>query len=193
MSDEKFFSQVKGSLESYAPEVPQEVYSKMRRKLWWSGFTKLSAARFNMWYLILLVGLGGGLMAYSNTCDAPASTVKMEPLTPVVNPSTTTNLVSAPAIIEVAAPIEESIAMVEKKETVAQPKAEKKSTSKKEVAIPVATSEKEVVVAPTIAETASEDETADTVKEDAPKKKHKKLTLDIFTSDKTEDTKEDEN
>lgn len=85
MSDEKFFSQVKNSLEFYAPEAPQEVYLGMRRKLWWSGFTKLSATRFNMWYLILLIGLGSALLVYQNTCSASASECQVKPLVPQVN------------------------------------------------------------------------------------------------------------
>lgn len=69
MSEERFFEQVKGTMSGYAPEVPQGVYGKMRRALWWSNFTKLSATRFNMWYLLLLLGAGGGAYAVSNSAD----------------------------------------------------------------------------------------------------------------------------
>jgi hypothetical protein len=59
MSEERFYQQVKEVVYNYSPEVPQQVYGKMRRALWWSNFTKLSATRFNMWYLLLLLGAGG--------------------------------------------------------------------------------------------------------------------------------------
>ncbi len=59
MSEERFYQQVKDVMYNYSPEVPHQVYGKMRRALWWSNFTKLSATRFNMWYLLLLLGAGG--------------------------------------------------------------------------------------------------------------------------------------
>lgn len=64
MSDERFFAQVKSTLHGYAPGVADGVYEGMRRKLWWSNFTKLSASRFNMWYMLLLIAAGGGASAF---------------------------------------------------------------------------------------------------------------------------------
>ena len=63
MSEDRFFNQVRETLHDYAPEVPQGIYGAMRKKLWWSNFTKLSATRFNMWYAVLIVGLGSFLIA----------------------------------------------------------------------------------------------------------------------------------
>lgn len=59
MSEDRFFNQVRETLHDYAPEVPQSVYGAMRRKLWWSNFTKLSVTRFNVWYAILIMAAGG--------------------------------------------------------------------------------------------------------------------------------------
>ncbi len=58
MSDERFFNQVKATMAGYSPEVPEVVYGAMRRKLWWSNFTRLSATRLNVWYLALALGAG---------------------------------------------------------------------------------------------------------------------------------------
>lgn len=203
MSDEKFFSQVKSSMESYTPEAPAEVYAGMRKKLWWSGFTKLSATRFNMWYLILLLGIGGGAFAYSNTCEAPASTVKAEPLAPAVAPTNTTVAPApvaeqpqetTPAVIETATPATENTAVIANKETTAAPKAgnTKAETPKKKEVTPVVvdtpTAEVEVAPQPNVAA-----QQEDTIKEESPKKKRKKLTLDIYTSDKDKDAGTGEN
>ena len=73
MSDERFFAQVKTTLSDYSPEVPAAVYSGMRRKLWWAQFTRLSATRFNMWYLLLMVGISGGVAMNYFSKDATAS------------------------------------------------------------------------------------------------------------------------
>ena len=61
MSDERFFSQVKSTMFDYAPAVADHVYHSMRRKFWWNKFTTLSATRFNMWYLLLMVAAGGAI------------------------------------------------------------------------------------------------------------------------------------
>ena len=62
MSEDRFFQQVNATMADYRPEVPESVYTGMRRKLWWSNFTRLSVTRFNVWYLtILLVGASIGL------------------------------------------------------------------------------------------------------------------------------------
>ena len=55
MSEDRFFQQVNATMANYRPEVPQAVYSGMRKKLWWSNFTRLSATRFNIWYLAILI------------------------------------------------------------------------------------------------------------------------------------------
>lgn len=87
MSDERFFEQFKNTLSNYAPEVPQAAYGKMRRALWWSNFTRLSLTRFNMWYLIALLGVGGGalaLMSGENTAQREAA------MAPVFSPEVST-------------------------------------------------------------------------------------------------------
>lgn len=55
MSEDRFFEQVNKVMSSYSPEVPEAVYAGMRKKLWWSNFTRLSATRFNVWYLLLAI------------------------------------------------------------------------------------------------------------------------------------------
>ncbi|MCC6600419.1 MAG: hypothetical protein IT223_07065 [Crocinitomicaceae bacterium] len=65
MSDEKFYNKVRESLAGYAPEVPQSVYSGVRRKLWLSRFLKFDPVRLNVWYLLLMFG-GAGILAASN-------------------------------------------------------------------------------------------------------------------------------
>jgi hypothetical protein len=73
MSDERFFNQVKATMADYSPEVPAAVYGGMRRKLWWSNFTRLSATRLNIWYvaIALLAGMSG--WAYLNNKGTQAS------------------------------------------------------------------------------------------------------------------------
>lgn len=58
MSEDRFYSQVRSVMTDYRPEVPASAYNAMRRKLWWSNFTRLSLTRLNMWYLMLLVAAG---------------------------------------------------------------------------------------------------------------------------------------
>jgi hypothetical protein len=64
MSEERFYNQMREQLFDYSPEVPQSVYSGMRRKLWWAGFTSFKAFRFNMWYLLMMVGGASALTVY---------------------------------------------------------------------------------------------------------------------------------
>lgn len=56
MREENFYSQVRSHFENYSPEVPAELYSGMRRRLFWSNFLKFDVARFNAWYALILVG-----------------------------------------------------------------------------------------------------------------------------------------
>lgn len=71
MSDERFFKQMKSVLHDYQPAVDASVYSGMRRKLWWSNFTKLSFHRFNMYYLlVLLLGASAAVMLCNNSATA---------------------------------------------------------------------------------------------------------------------------
>ncbi len=65
MSEERFYNQVREQLFDYSPEVPQSVYGGMRRKLWWSDFTSFKAFRFNMWYLLIMVGGASAAVIYS--------------------------------------------------------------------------------------------------------------------------------
>jgi hypothetical protein len=78
MSDERFFSNVKSSLYDFAPVVPEETYKGMRRRLWMSNFTRLSATRFNMWYLLLALAGGSAAVVYSYNSNAPAAQVVIE-------------------------------------------------------------------------------------------------------------------
>ncbi len=77
MSEDRFFQQVNAAMTDYRPEVPASVYAGMRKKLWWSNFTRLSATRFNVWYAALLVT--GGIVWFAadnaNTSVRPAEDV----------------------------------------------------------------------------------------------------------------------
>jgi|GEM_PF-1464428 len=210
MSDEKFFSQVKNSLEFYAPEAPEAVYSGMRRKLWWSGFTKLSATRFNMWYLILLVGLGSGAVAYSNTCTAPATECNVSPLTPAVKPTEEAKVIPAvtePTVVVTEPEVVNQPAVVTAPAQTAvvapsTPKASRpKSTPSTSVVKPMdvpssepkaASSETTIVNtdAPVNPST-PEVQTAEPTKEETPKKKKKALPITIY-SDSNKDSSEAE-
>jgi hypothetical protein len=55
MSEDRFFQQVNSVMANYSPEVPEGVYSGMRKKLWWSNFTRFSLTRLNMWYMLLAI------------------------------------------------------------------------------------------------------------------------------------------
>lgn len=75
MSEDRFYNQVRTTMANYQPEVPASAYNGMRQKLWWSNFTKLSATRFNIWYLGILIS--GAVAAWavvpqSSTGDAAA-------------------------------------------------------------------------------------------------------------------------
>ncbi len=77
MSDERIFTQVKASLYNFSPEVPEAAYKGMRRKLWMSNFTRLSATRFNMWYLLLALAGGTAVFAYNFNESASAESPRM--------------------------------------------------------------------------------------------------------------------
>lgn len=67
MSEDRFFQNIRSTMVEYSPEVPQSVYTGMRKKLWWSDFTKISASRFNIWYALLIVTSASLLINYSLT------------------------------------------------------------------------------------------------------------------------------
>jgi hypothetical protein len=90
MSDEKFFSQVKNALEHYAPEAPAAVYDGMRKRLWWSNFTRLSMTRLNMWTILLLLGAMSAVWFYNSSGSAAAIVAKPQVIKPELtnaNPS----------------------------------------------------------------------------------------------------------
>ncbi|MBX7052712.1 MAG: hypothetical protein K1X54_11800 [Flavobacteriales bacterium] len=101
MSDERFFQQVKSSLHDYQPAVDASVYSGMRRKLWWSNFTKLSFARFNMYYLLLLLGTSSAIVYY-NMDGQPGSCGTNAPVTSQDHQQVITQPVAAEPITEMA-------------------------------------------------------------------------------------------
>jgi hypothetical protein len=69
MSEDRFFQNIRATMVEYSPEVPHSVYTGMRKKLWWSDFTKISATRFNIWYAALIV-ISGSLLIGFNSKDA---------------------------------------------------------------------------------------------------------------------------
>lgn len=80
MSEEKFFQNVKASLYDFAPEVPQSVYSGMRRKLWISNFMTWKWASLNIWYVLLLVGVGTGVAFSSSESSIQADKAQSSPI-----------------------------------------------------------------------------------------------------------------
>jgi hypothetical protein len=54
MTEERFFNEVHNRMEGFAPQVPSSVYVGMRRKLWWSNFSRFRAAHLNVWYVALV-------------------------------------------------------------------------------------------------------------------------------------------
>jgi hypothetical protein len=73
MSEDRFFQHVRSTMADYRPEVPEAVYSSVRKKLWWSNFTRLSATRFNVWYLAILLTGSVGIMFFVQR-DEPVAT-----------------------------------------------------------------------------------------------------------------------
>lgn len=71
MSEDRFYNQVRSTMANYQPEVPASAYSGMRNKLWWSNFTKMSATRFNVWYLAILVT--GAAVALNLSSETPVN------------------------------------------------------------------------------------------------------------------------
>ena len=65
MSEDRFFQNIRSTMVEYRPEVPQSAYTGMRKKLWWSNFTKISATRFNIWYAALIVTSASLLINFS--------------------------------------------------------------------------------------------------------------------------------
>ena len=89
MSEDRFFQQVNAAMTDYSPEVPASVYAGMRKKLWWSNFTRLSATRFNVWYaaLILTGGLAWFAVGNAKTTASPAEAVTVSETAIVESPA----------------------------------------------------------------------------------------------------------
>jgi hypothetical protein len=84
MSEDRFFNQVRSVMSDYRPEVPEAAYSGMRRKLWWSNFTRLSATRFNVWYAALLLASTTACIAWSlGSTDAEIKSSSASSVAPV--------------------------------------------------------------------------------------------------------------
>jgi hypothetical protein len=75
MSEDRFYSNVRSVMTDYTPEVPSSVYAGVRKKMWWSDFTRLSATRFNLWYLLLVLGGVGVFMGWSSPSSASEASV----------------------------------------------------------------------------------------------------------------------
>jgi hypothetical protein len=75
MSENRFFQNIQSTLADYTPEVPRTAYAGMRRKLWWSNFTIISATRFNVWYALLIVSSASLLYKYSSDKSTSATEV----------------------------------------------------------------------------------------------------------------------
>jgi hypothetical protein len=70
MSEDRFFQNIRSAMVDYSPEVPQSVYSGMRKKLWWSNFTRISITRFNIWYAALIVISSALLIPFNGKDEA---------------------------------------------------------------------------------------------------------------------------
>jgi hypothetical protein len=81
MSEDRFFKQVNATMTDFRPEVPEAVYVGMRKKLWWSNFTRLSATRFNIWYVAVLFLTAGVVFSrlYSENEVAVSPVIQLEP------------------------------------------------------------------------------------------------------------------
>jgi len=73
MSENRFFQNIRSVMVEYRPEAPQSVYAGMRRKLWWSNFTKISITRFNVWYAVLMVSSIALWFNYTRQESLPAT------------------------------------------------------------------------------------------------------------------------
>ncbi len=193
-------------MEFYTPEAPAEAYAGMRKKLWWSNFTKLSASRFNMWYLILLLGISGGVMAYSNTCEATAAASTVHPIKPEVTPNSTVTatpveeeiivtpaVVEVPAQVAVEAPSPVAVESPKKEETAAASTGPTKSTRKKQKDTPLQPDVAEPVAAPIVAAAEAPAQKDESIKQEAPKKKSKTIFTDIYIDQKDKETQSNEN
>jgi hypothetical protein len=89
MSEEKFFLQVKSTMEHYAPEVPAAVYAGMRRKLWVSQFMRWNASRLNAWYVLLFVSLGttAAVLASNNGAQGTKAAQFSAPVEATITPA----------------------------------------------------------------------------------------------------------
>jgi hypothetical protein len=90
MSDDRFYNEVRSTMANFQPEVPASAYSGMRKKLWWSNFTKLSATRFNVWYLAILAT--GAAVALNLSSETPLNEAI------VVEQSTQTTEIAQPVL-----------------------------------------------------------------------------------------------
>lgn len=75
MSEEKFFQKVQSELSGYSPEVPAHVYAGMRRKYGWAKFTTWNATKWNVWYLVMLLGISTGI-AYSASSSMSTESIQ---------------------------------------------------------------------------------------------------------------------
>ncbi|MFM9004999.1 MAG: hypothetical protein ACKOSR_05780 [Flavobacteriales bacterium] len=82
MSEDRFYSHVRSVMSEHRPEVPASVYAGMRKKLWWSNFTRLSVTRFNMWYALLIIGGLGAWAGLSIVKQDKASQAMESPMEP---------------------------------------------------------------------------------------------------------------
>ena len=205
MSDEKFFAQFKDALETYAPEAPEAIYTGMRKKLWWNHFLQFRLNRFNVWYLVAIVGLSTtAIVGFNRSGESPATTVTMPTLKPHVEPSTTTTptvekietVEPAPAVVEEAPVAAKPVVPQPTAEKPAQPKVEKTKTQTKAANTeksagtasknthvdnkpnPTVTQETQEVQEPQKSDENPKEE--NTTDKETTKKKHKTITLDIL-------------
>jgi hypothetical protein len=186
MSDEKFFSQVKSSLEHYAPEAPATVYDGMRKKLWWSNFTRLSIARLNMWTILLLLGAMSAVWFYSNSGTAAAIVAKPQVIkpeltnsSPVISqeenlasseqPSETVEHATAPTA---SAPSTKKVGKSSKTRISTLSVADIMEPTEEVVTGPVVMPEGEIIT--------TKVESGDSVTQPSKPKKHKKMSVDVI-------------
>lgn len=76
MSEDFLSQRVKSALHDFQPEVPAEVYTNMRRKLWLNGFLRWNPSSLNIWYVSFVLA---GTLAWAAFPKAAVETPQANP------------------------------------------------------------------------------------------------------------------
>jgi len=120
MSEDLFSQHVKSTFQNFQPEVPTEVYTKMRRKLWLQNFMSWNAGHLNIWYVSIV--LTGATLWAIVPQDVPQGN----------QPAAVQSVESTPAVQAPIAPAQmanENLVKPEEKATPDKPKATRAETN----------------------------------------------------------------